>query len=104
MYLFFFFQAEDGIRDLVRSRGLGDVYKRQAQSIINAIEGCKISIADVESSLSIKNKFSSYLNKSKFSKDKINSSKTYTVIFIPATDNKIKWFIPIVPAKSILYS
>ena len=29
-FCFFFFQAEDGIRDLVRSRGLGDVYKRQA--------------------------------------------------------------------------
>ena len=29
MLCFFFFQAEDGIRDLVRSRGLGDVYKRQ---------------------------------------------------------------------------
>mgnify|MGYP007112176432 CR=1 FL=1 len=29
---FFFFQAEDGIRDLVRSRGLGDVYKRQPQA------------------------------------------------------------------------
>ena len=29
---FFFFQAEDGIRDLVRSRGLGDVYKRQGGS------------------------------------------------------------------------
>ena len=29
----FFFQAEDGIRDLVRSRGLGDVYKRQAISV-----------------------------------------------------------------------
>ena len=28
-FIFFFFQAEDGIRDLVRSRGLGDVYKRQ---------------------------------------------------------------------------
>ena len=28
-YCVFFFQAEDGIRDLVRSRGLGDVYKRQ---------------------------------------------------------------------------
>ena len=27
--MFFFFQAEDGIRALVRSRGLGDVYKRQ---------------------------------------------------------------------------
>ena len=31
-YLLFFFQAEDGIRDLVRSRGLGDVYKRQVYS------------------------------------------------------------------------
>ena len=31
LFCFFFFQAEDGIRDLVRSRGLGDVYKRQAQ-------------------------------------------------------------------------
>ena len=31
--MFFFFQAEDGIRDLVRSRGLGDVYKRQALKI-----------------------------------------------------------------------
>ena len=29
--IFVFFQAEDGIRDLVRSRGLGDVYKRQPQ-------------------------------------------------------------------------
>ena len=29
----FFFQAEDGIRDLVRSRGLGDVYKRQGYDI-----------------------------------------------------------------------
>ena len=26
-----FFQAEDGIRYLVRSRGLGDVYKRQQE-------------------------------------------------------------------------
>ncbi len=30
--LFFFFQAEDGIRDVERSRGLGDVYKRQDQT------------------------------------------------------------------------
>ena len=29
----FFFQAEDGIRYLVRSRGLGDVYKRQPYRI-----------------------------------------------------------------------
>ena len=32
---FFFFQAEDGIRDLVRSRGLGDVYKRQDLAVVN---------------------------------------------------------------------
>ncbi len=30
MTFVFFFQAEDGIRDVERSRGLGDVYKRQA--------------------------------------------------------------------------
>eukprot|EP00658_Telonema_sp_P-2_P021383 TRINITY_DN18517_c0_g1_i2.p1 TRINITY_DN18517_c0_g1~~TRINITY_DN18517_c0_g1_i2.p1 ORF type:complete len:350 (-),score=77.48 TRINITY_DN18517_c0_g1_i2:91-1140(-) len=30
-YIFFFFQAEDGIRDAQESRGLGDVYKRQYQ-------------------------------------------------------------------------
>ena len=31
LYLFvFFFQAEGGIRSLVRSRGVGNVYKRQA--------------------------------------------------------------------------
>ena len=34
--LFFVFQAEDGIRDLVRSRGLGDVYKRQTLARIDA--------------------------------------------------------------------
>ena len=33
---FFFFQAEDGIRDLVRSRGLGDVYKRQRVGILSS--------------------------------------------------------------------
>ena len=33
MCLCFFFQAEDGIRDLVRSRGLGDVYKRQQNPV-----------------------------------------------------------------------
>ena len=32
-FLLFFFQAEDGIRDLVRSRGLGDVYKRQIVAV-----------------------------------------------------------------------
>ena len=42
----FFFQAEDGIRDLVRSRGLGDVYKRQRQGSILRISQFS-KIADV---------------------------------------------------------
>ena len=37
--MFFFFQAEDGIRDLVRSRGLGDVYKRQVHFSISRSVG-----------------------------------------------------------------
>ena len=32
-----FFQAEDGIRDLVRSRGLGDVYKRQDEHVAHRL-------------------------------------------------------------------
>ena len=35
--LWFFFQAEYGIRDLVRSRGLGDVYKRQDIRHVNVL-------------------------------------------------------------------
>eukprot|EP00658_Telonema_sp_P-2_P006424 TRINITY_DN1243_c0_g1_i5.p1 TRINITY_DN1243_c0_g1~~TRINITY_DN1243_c0_g1_i5.p1 ORF type:complete len:183 (-),score=33.14 TRINITY_DN1243_c0_g1_i5:405-953(-) len=34
MCFFFFFQAEDGIRDAQESRGLGDVYKRQVLHIM----------------------------------------------------------------------
>ena len=47
--MFFFFQAEDGIRDLVRSRGLGDVYKRQlvddAQNLLRRIIDEKLLVA-----------------------------------------------------------
>ena len=41
-----FFQAEDGIRDLVRSRGLGDVYKRQAL-VLNALSDSKSPLRGV---------------------------------------------------------
>ena len=37
--LFFFFQAEDGIRDRSPSRGLGDVYKRQARGKHPEVKG-----------------------------------------------------------------
>ena len=36
-YICVFFQAEDGIRDLVRSRGLGDVYKRQPTPLLKML-------------------------------------------------------------------
>ena len=36
----FCFQAEDGIRDLVRSRGLGDVYKGQVPTLTVGGNSC----------------------------------------------------------------
>ena len=41
LVIVFFFQAEDGIRDLVRSRGLGDVYKRQVPGRGRAGRRCR---------------------------------------------------------------
>ena len=38
MGVLFFFQAEDGIRDSVASRGLGDVYKRQIPQRIHILK------------------------------------------------------------------
>ena len=38
-FYLFFFQAEDGIRDVERSRGLGDVYKRQLFDSLHSIFG-----------------------------------------------------------------
>ena len=42
MFMLFFFQAGDGIRDLVLSRGLGDVYKRQpaARALCSRADAC----------------------------------------------------------------
>ena len=42
----FFVQEEDGIRDLVRSRGFGDVYKRQ----VEGIEKTRVVLARLERS------------------------------------------------------
>ena len=44
---FFFFQAEDGIRDLVRSRGLGDVYKRQALIVFDDLSKQAVAYREV---------------------------------------------------------
>ena len=50
--MFFFFQAEDGIRDLVRSRGLGDVYKRQVTKVSLPAE--KFVIYAIEDDLALR--------------------------------------------------
>ena len=44
---FFFFQAEDGIRGLVRSRGLGDVYKRQVYDGFVADSAITVPVGEV---------------------------------------------------------
>ena len=45
LLVFFFFQAEDGIRDAQESRGLGDVYKRQVHidSNVRIVEGQRLT-------------------------------------------------------------
>ena len=42
--MFFFLQAEDGIRGLVRSRGLGDVYKRQVRDRAHGGAGIVVAL------------------------------------------------------------
>ena len=55
--LLLFFQAEDGIRDLVRSRGLGDVYKRQVrdQSPYDARQSTAASAAGTATAVGLVN-------------------------------------------------
>ena len=51
LWSIFFFQAEDGIRDLVRSRGLGDVYKRQVNQWLMQLLGLSTPPLDLEQSI-----------------------------------------------------
>ena len=44
----FFFQAEDGIRDPLWSRGLGDVYKRQILSLLSSATVSSVTAAAVD--------------------------------------------------------
>eukprot|EP00831_Metopus_contortus_P003044 TRINITY_DN11130_c0_g1_i1.p1 TRINITY_DN11130_c0_g1~~TRINITY_DN11130_c0_g1_i1.p1 ORF type:complete len:188 (-),score=29.57 TRINITY_DN11130_c0_g1_i1:66-629(-) len=57
-WFFFFFQAEDGIRDVERSRGLGDVYKRQPKyhtrevaEFISELKRCKLVLGSATPSV-----------------------------------------------------
>mgnify|MGYP003380520145 CR=1 FL=1 len=57
-----FFQAEDGIRDLVRSRGLGDVYKRQGYSKYGNVDA---KFTNVNDSRAVTMSFTYRFNKGK---------------------------------------
>ena len=67
--LYFFFQAEDGIRDVLGSRGLGDVYKRQPINsmpvswAINVVPHIKVhpSALKIETDLDIKYETYNYM-------------------------------------------
>eukprot|EP00829_Urostomides_striatus_P004745 TRINITY_DN1517_c0_g1_i1.p1 TRINITY_DN1517_c0_g1~~TRINITY_DN1517_c0_g1_i1.p1 ORF type:complete len:225 (-),score=76.61 TRINITY_DN1517_c0_g1_i1:121-795(-) len=85
---FFFFQAEDGIRDVERSRGLGDVYKRQG---INA-EYMGKSLMD-KSCLPIKcelNQNSSDLLPLCKIKEEVLEKNEISIQNSSSTDNKLK--------------
>ena len=75
LFGFFFFQAEDGIRDLVRSRGLGDVYKRQNQTVAKIPIVAMTAYAMTEHRQScIKSGMNDYITKP------VNMSDLYTII------------------------
>ena len=78
--IFFFFQAEDGIRDLVRSRGLGDVYKRQFISAGKFQCLCKFKISE---EIQIQWKFDTYLQQAVAGRTRTVS---YTHLTLPTSD------------------
>ena len=73
--MIFLFQAEDGIRDLVRSRGLGDVYKRQARDEAANSETARAAFDMVERNMASPDAVSRSLN-----------SVSYTHLTLPTSD------------------
>ena len=73
----FFFQAEDGIRDLVRSRGLGDVYKRQWEKVA-ANEGESVGLGFARFDSQLREDISGELAPSSGGKEMLNSCLLYT--------------------------
>ena len=75
VWYIFFFQAEDGIRDLVRSRGLGDVYKRQLQK----------QLIQLQKELAILQKDKKILRE-EVSEEDIAAAVSYTHLTLPTSD------------------
>ena len=73
----FFFQAEDGIRDVERSRGLGDVYKRQSMGLFVYYFGTKKIYENVEHhTIKFGNKYKEHLDDI-FDKKILNNDISY---------------------------
>ena len=70
-----FFQAEDGIRDLVRSRGLGDVYKRQRHDLACDSDGFHPVFTAIEEAAVLRN-----------GRLGVTGSVSYTHLTLPTSD------------------
>ena len=87
----FCFQAEDGIRDLVRSRGLGDVYKRQSKRA--ATHSCREPVGGttVETLINLTNKMEAAAKAGQQEKGKDQAldglhTVSYTHLTLPTSD------------------
>eukprot|EP00825_Cyclidium_porcatum_P017430 TRINITY_DN20156_c0_g1_i1.p1 TRINITY_DN20156_c0_g1~~TRINITY_DN20156_c0_g1_i1.p1 ORF type:complete len:402 (+),score=61.72 TRINITY_DN20156_c0_g1_i1:50-1255(+) len=62
---FFFFQAEDGIRDHAQSRGLGDVYKRQYQRRVHGYPSVQdLTVTEIKAKVTTSGLLANYTDSS----------------------------------------
>ena len=80
LFFIFFFQAEDGIRDLVRSRGLGDVYKRQG---LDGLNSATVIRKNPDSSIYVRGGFDGHYF---HSANSIVKPVSYTHLTLPTSD------------------
>ena len=70
--LFFFFQAEDGIRDRSPSRGLGDVYKRQGIKMPKKLNVFESRMRDLLKKYATRGKIDIFINYEDDSESQVN--------------------------------
>ena len=87
MFFFFFFQPEDGIRDLVRSRGLGDVYKRQAGNLSSEpVVGSNVKPDIFDGRVMVKGNMTVFFENATF-RDYFENETEVTINCVLTTDN-----------------
>ena len=85
---FFCFQAEDGIRDLVRSRGLGDVYKRQVGGPVLSIPFW-INVKDEKGNTVQEKRFAHFLPDELNIKGEVNPEQRHRGIYVVVLYNAV---------------